>query len=218
MIYTKYESSGTCSFRQEDFENRILKTYFLTPWPTYPTNQNHLNNFGRGPPRDHSCEVWSKSNEWFQRRRCLSKNVFARRTTHDARRTTTDDGQSPVKIAHHDHLVLRWAKKEHVWCWLTEPRTSHSGGKRSTTEPWLPWRTHIQQGLLTLLTYGPVVVGQASGQGDVPRVLGLELSLLTLYPLTHGQQARQVVPGKEPLTHGKMLIYYLTISSLLGGQ
>jgi len=37
------------------------------------TNQNHLNNFGRGPPRDHSCEVWSKSNKWFQRRRCLSK-------------------------------------------------------------------------------------------------------------------------------------------------
>jgi len=24
-------------------ENCILKTYFLTPWPTYPTNQNHLN-------------------------------------------------------------------------------------------------------------------------------------------------------------------------------
>ena len=41
------------------FENCILKTYFLTPWPTYATNQNHLNNFGRGPPRDHSCRVWS---------------------------------------------------------------------------------------------------------------------------------------------------------------
>jgi len=85
------------------FENCILKTYFLTPWPTYATNQNHLNNFGRGPPRDHSCEVWSKSNEWFQRRRCLSKKVFGRRTT--------DDGQSPVTIAHHEHFVLRWAKK-----------------------------------------------------------------------------------------------------------
>ena len=30
------------------FESCILKTYFLTPWPTYVTNRNHLNNFGRG--------------------------------------------------------------------------------------------------------------------------------------------------------------------------
>ena len=26
------------------FENCILKTYLLTPWPTYAANQNHLNN------------------------------------------------------------------------------------------------------------------------------------------------------------------------------
>jgi len=25
----------------------ICKTYFLTLWPTYPNNQNHLNNYGR---------------------------------------------------------------------------------------------------------------------------------------------------------------------------
>jgi len=42
---------------KKNFENCILKTYFLTPCPNYATNQNHLNNFGRGPPRDHSCEV-----------------------------------------------------------------------------------------------------------------------------------------------------------------
>jgi len=41
------------------FEKCILKTYFLTPWPTYATNWKGLNNFDRGPPRDHSCEVWS---------------------------------------------------------------------------------------------------------------------------------------------------------------
>jgi len=64
MFYTKYESYGSCSYKQEDFLNCILKN-----------NHNHLNNFGRGPPRDHSCEVWSKSKEGFQRRRCLSKNV-----------------------------------------------------------------------------------------------------------------------------------------------
>ena len=112
MLYTKYESSGPCSFRQEDFfENCILKTYCLTPWPTYATNWNHLNKFGRGPPRNHSCEVWSKSSERFQSRRCLSKKVDGRRTTHDGRCTTTDDGQRPVTIAHREHFVLRWAKK-----------------------------------------------------------------------------------------------------------
>jgi len=66
MLYTKYKSSGPCSFR-EDFENCILKTYFLTPCPTYAINWNDLNTFDSGTPRDHSCEVWSKSNERFQR-------------------------------------------------------------------------------------------------------------------------------------------------------
>ena len=87
------------------FEKGNLKTYFLTSWPTYATNQNHLNNFGRGPPRDHSCEVWSKSNEWFQRRRYLCKKVYGRH------RRTTHDGQRPVTIAHPEHKVLKWAKK-----------------------------------------------------------------------------------------------------------
>jgi len=74
------------------FENCILKTYFFTPWPTYATNWNGLNglnNFGRRPPRDHACEVWSKSNEWFQIS-CLKKLLTDRRT--DAR--TTDNGAS----------------------------------------------------------------------------------------------------------------------------
>ena len=107
MLYTKYESSGLWSFRQEDFwKLHFENLFFLTPWPTYATNQNHLNNFGRRPHRDHSCKVWSKSNEW----RCLSKNVYARRTTDDGRRTTDDDGQRPVTIAHPEHFVLRWAK------------------------------------------------------------------------------------------------------------
>jgi len=65
------------------FENCILKTYFLTPWPTYATNWNSLNNFDRGPPRDHSCEVWSKSIKWFQRRCCLKKLLTHGRTLKD---------------------------------------------------------------------------------------------------------------------------------------
>ena len=43
------------------FENCILKTYILTPWPTYATNQDHLVDFGRGLPRDSSCWVWLNS-------------------------------------------------------------------------------------------------------------------------------------------------------------
>jgi len=118
---------------KKNFESFILKTYFLTPWPTYATNWNGLNNFDRGPPRDHSCEVWSKSNKRFQRR-CRLKKLLTHARTH-GRTTdaghwritkahlstscsgelkslrTTDDGQSPVTIAHHEHFVLRWAKK-----------------------------------------------------------------------------------------------------------
>ena len=73
------------------FENCILNNYFLTPWPTYATNWNSLNTFDRGLPRDHSCEVWSKSNEWFQRRSCLKKLTDGR--THQSRRTM-DNGPS----------------------------------------------------------------------------------------------------------------------------
>ena len=78
------------------FENCILKTYFLTPWPTYATNWIGLNNFDRGPPRDHSCEVWSKSNKRFQRRCCLKKLLTDART--DGR--TTDAGHWRITKAH----------------------------------------------------------------------------------------------------------------------
>jgi len=66
------------------FENLLLQ----------PTG-TALNSFGRGTPRDHSCEVWSKSNEWIQRRSCLKKLLTHERT--DARRDgrwATDNGPS----------------------------------------------------------------------------------------------------------------------------
>ena len=68
---------------------------------TYLCNQlEQFEQYDRGPPRDNSCEVWSKSNEQFQRRRCLSKIFYAQRMTHD-------DEQKPVTIAHPEHFVLR---------------------------------------------------------------------------------------------------------------
>jgi len=32
------------------FESSILKTYLLTPWPTYASNWNGVNNFDRDHP------------------------------------------------------------------------------------------------------------------------------------------------------------------------
>jgi len=68
MLYTKYESSGPCSFGQEDFWKLHLKTYFLTLWPISTINLNRLNNFDSEQPRNHSCEVWSNSHKRFKSR------------------------------------------------------------------------------------------------------------------------------------------------------
>jgi len=91
---------------------RFLKIAFwkpiLTPWLTYATNWNNLNNCCREPLKDHSCEVWSKSNERFKRWRCLSTKF-----THDGRRTPHDDGRR-TKTGHNSSpctLCSGWAKQ-----------------------------------------------------------------------------------------------------------
>ena len=88
------------------FENCILKTYFFTPWPTYTTNWNDLNNFGRWTPWNNSCEIGSKSNEWFQRRSCLKK-LLTHGWTH---RRTTNNGQSQ-KLTLSTLRSCRWFNK-----------------------------------------------------------------------------------------------------------
>ena len=57
-------------------------------------DRNHLNNIERGPTKDHSCEVWSKSNQWFRRRCCL-KIVNGRTDGRRRRRTVSDHKSSP---------------------------------------------------------------------------------------------------------------------------
>jgi len=57
----------------------------------------------------------------------------ARRTTHVARRTTTDDGQPLTTIAHHEHFVLRWAKKSRV-CHIHNLLQSYQYSKTCTMQ------------------------------------------------------------------------------------
>ena len=104
MLYTKYKSSGPCSFGQEEFWNTISKTNFDPV--TYLCNQlEWFNNFGRGPPKDHSCEGWSKSKEWFR-----EKKFFEWKKLTNAR--STDDEQRPVAIAQSDHFVHMLANNQ----------------------------------------------------------------------------------------------------------
>ena len=56
-------------------------------------DQNHLNNFGRGPPKDHLCEIISKLDQGF-RRSCRLSQLF---TDNDG---LTTDGGRPITKAH----------------------------------------------------------------------------------------------------------------------
>ena len=50
-------------------------------------------NFGRGPPKDHSAKVWLQLAQWFLRRRLKCEMLT------DGRRTT-DDGRKVMTIGH----------------------------------------------------------------------------------------------------------------------
>ena len=61
-------------------------------------NRNHLNNFERGPSKDHSCQVWSNSHQWFRRRCCLKivdGRTSGQRRRQRWRRTVSDHNSSP---------------------------------------------------------------------------------------------------------------------------
>ena len=53
-------------------------------------DQNHLNSFGRGPPKDHLCEIISKLDSGFRRGCHLSQFL-----TDGRRQTKTDPKSSP---------------------------------------------------------------------------------------------------------------------------
>ena len=49
----------------------FLRRRFLKFSICFLTNQNYLNNLGRGSPKEHSCQVILKSVQWFLTRRFL---------------------------------------------------------------------------------------------------------------------------------------------------
>ena len=74
-------------------------------------DRNHLNNFERGSTKDHSCEIWSKSNQWFRRRCCLkivNGRTDGRRRRQRRRRRTDGEWSQYLTLS----LRLRWAKKK----------------------------------------------------------------------------------------------------------
>ena len=75
---------------------RFLKNYLQNsvslPWqPEFLMESNSVNNFWRGPPKEHSCQVWSKLAQRFGRRRCLKKLLMM----HDGRWTPHHPKSSP---------------------------------------------------------------------------------------------------------------------------
>ena len=71
-------------FLRRRFLKNCLTNSISLPWqPEFLMESNSVNNFWRGPPKEHSWQVWSKLAQRFGRRRCLKKLL----TMHDARRT-----------------------------------------------------------------------------------------------------------------------------------
>ena len=69
-----------------------------------------MSNSGRGSPKEPSCKIISKSVQPSWRRSRLKQKVDNARTK--------DDGQRLITIAHHEHFVLRCAKKIFFFIWV----------------------------------------------------------------------------------------------------
>ena len=68
-------------------------------------DRNHLNNFERGPTKDHSCEVWSNSHQWF-RRRCFK--IVDGRTSGRRRWTVSDHNSSPLAFGSAELIIKKF--------------------------------------------------------------------------------------------------------------
>ena len=72
-IPVKLFQNLTSSFREEDFLRISSCPYSArsphSPEPCFWADQNFANSFWKGSPKEHSCEIISKSDQWFQRKR-----------------------------------------------------------------------------------------------------------------------------------------------------
>ena len=110
------------------WQPEFLMESISLPWqPEFLMESNSVNTFWRGPPKEHSCQVWSKLAQRFGRR-CLKKLL----TTHDGHITTL---KAPL-----EHVVLRWAKNVTLIFELDLGR-------------WWPWPWYQRQGLTTRNTH-----------------------------------------------------------------
>ena len=58
-----------------------------------------LTIFERRPPKDHSCDVWWESTQWFRMRCWLKQIVYWQRTTNDRRWTTDIIGSQKLTLS-----------------------------------------------------------------------------------------------------------------------
>ena len=84
--------------RRRSLKNCLNNSISLLWQPEFLMESNSVNKFWKGPPKVHSCQVWSKLAQQFGRRRCVKKLL----TTHNRHITTL---KAPL-----EHVVLRWAK------------------------------------------------------------------------------------------------------------
>ena len=89
----------------EEAKNRFSR---WRPWrPSRISDRNDFSYFWSTSHPDASYQVSSQLVQGYRRSRLLKQLL----TPHDRRRTT-DDGHWLTTIAHHEHFVLRWAKKQ----------------------------------------------------------------------------------------------------------
>ena len=99
--FCEINSKSDQRFQRRRFLKNCLKNSIWLLWqPEFLMESNSVNNFWRGPPKEHSCQVWSKLAQQFGRRRCLKKLL----TTHDGQ------GHITTLTAPLEHVVLRWAE------------------------------------------------------------------------------------------------------------
>ena len=99
--------------RRRFFKNCLKNSIFLLWQPEFLMESNSVNNFWRGLPKEHACQVWSKLAQRFGRRRCLKKLL------------TTDDEWITTLKAPLEHVVLRWAKKGKTYAFTAWTETGN---------------------------------------------------------------------------------------------